>query len=55
MVDARILERMVRDIRFLLSDEDTEPDIKNAVYLWDNKVGTVQNAKSYHGSGEADS
>lgn len=49
----RILEKMVRDIRYLLSDEDLESNIKDAVYLWDYKTGTVPNAISY-GDMEAD-
>lgn len=46
MVQAHILERMVRDIKLLLV-VDGETVEENAVYLWDNKQGTVKNAHSY--------
>lgn len=46
MVEARLLERMVRDIRYLLSDDGVQEE-QNALYLWDNKTGTVPNATSY--------
>lgn len=46
MVELHILERMVHDIRWLLSadGETNEPD---AVYLWDNREGTVENGINY--------
>jgi len=47
--DGRIMERMVKDIHFLLlgdSDEYT-PIETDIVYLWDEKTGTVSNAVSY--------
>ena len=46
MVERHILERMVRDIRLLLSPE-TEPEAEEAVYLWDNRIGTVANGVNY--------
>lgn len=52
MVSNHILERMVRDIKWLLSDN--EPECENedtpgesAVYLWDNRAGVVENGRSY--------
>ena len=55
MVEHHILERMVHDIKFLLSEdgdscednEDGENFDKEAVYLWDDRKGTVENGKSY--------
>ena len=55
MVENHILERMVHDIKFLLSEdgdscednEDSENFDKEAVYLWDDRKGTVENGKSY--------
>lgn len=47
MVEHHILERMVHDIRWLLSDGEELPDQEEAVYLWDNKLGTVANGISY--------
>ena len=49
MVKKHILERMVHDIQWLLKDDgSTNTDLVNAVYLWDNKTGTVENGKQYH-------
>lgn len=48
MVSGRILERMVRDIRFLLLDDESEESAEGeVVFLWDNRVGAVRNAVSY--------
>ena len=47
MVEHRILERMVRDIRWLLLETEEEASKENAVYLWDNHVGTVDNGINY--------
>ena len=44
---------MVKDIRWLFQDEDEEKedrgkeDTGEAVYLWDDKEGTVGNGRSY--------
>ena len=50
------LERMVKDIRFLLLKEDeAEEDIPevDVTYLWDSRKGTVANGRSYaDGQGE---
>lgn len=45
MVKNKTLECMVRDIKRLLSDNDS--DEESEIYLWDNKLGMVENAKSY--------
>lgn len=46
MTKAHILERMVHDIRYLfqLEGEESEAD---AVFLWDNQHGTVENGRSW--------
>lgn len=55
MVEHHILERMVHDIRWLLQDEETpEEAAEEAVYLWDDRVGTVANGVNYFGAGEGD-
>lgn len=48
IVSTHLLERMVKDIRFLLSKED-EDDIPESdiTYLWDVRQGTVSNGKNY--------
>ena len=46
IVEHHVLEQMVKDIKSLFAkDETVEED--GALYLWDNKQGTVENAKSY--------
>ena len=49
MVSAHILERMVRDIHILFSDDEwiAEGISTEIVYLWDDKKGTVPNGISY--------
>ena len=47
MVQGHIMERMVRDIRTLLAAEDEDSSSENAVYLWDDKQGVVENGRSY--------
>lgn len=51
MVSNHILERMVRDIKWLLSDagaaEEDEENGESAVYLWDDRAGAVENGRSY--------
>ncbi len=55
MVEHHILERMVHDIRWLLQDEDKpEEAAEEAVYLWDDRLGTVANGVSYFEAGEGD-
>ena len=48
MVEYHTLERMVHDIRWLLSPEDV-PEQEQAVYLWDDRLGTVANGTNYAG------
>jgi CRISP-associated protein Cas1 len=47
LVQNHIMERMVQDIRTLLSQGDETQSGENAVYLWDDKQGTVENGHSY--------
>ena len=55
MVEHHILERMVHDIRWLLQNEETpEEAAEEAVYLWDDRVGTVANGVNYFEAGEGD-
>ncbi|MBQ9903451.1 MAG: type I-E CRISPR-associated endonuclease Cas1 [Synergistaceae bacterium] len=46
MVKIHLLERMVHDIKYILNPENTE-DNEKVMYLWDNKVGTVDYGKQY--------
>ena len=46
-VKTRLLERMVHDIKYILSPEDIA-DEREVMYLWDNKLGTVEYGKQYH-------
>lgn len=48
MSSTHLLERMVRDIRFLLSD-DEQPDggTTDITYLWDTQGGVVSSSKNY--------
>lgn len=46
-VAAHLIERMVKDIKTLLKDEDNSDLGKEIVELWDNVEGTVANGKSY--------
>lgn len=46
--EASILDRMVKDLRYLLSnDESVEDTGANDVFLWDEYKGRVRNATSY--------
>lgn len=54
MVSARILERMVHDIRWLLSPAEESMEPEEVVYLWDNKIGTVSNGINYFLEEEGD-
>ncbi len=47
LVQNHIAERMVRDIQTLLAKEDETQIGENAVYLWDDKQGSVENGRSY--------
>ena len=48
----RILERMVHDIKFLLSDGEYQEDYKSTLYLWDNIEGDVEHGVSYIEAGD---
>lgn len=47
MVQNHIMERMVRDIQTLLAQGEEIETGENAVYLWDDKQGSVANGRSY--------
>lgn len=47
MVEHHILERMVHDIRWLFLEDGEAPPAEEAVYLWDNQLGTVSNGVNY--------
>jgi CRISPR-associated protein Cas1 len=52
MATSHLLERMVHDIKWLLSEDDEpEKEEQAAIYLWDDRNGTVSNARNY-GKGE---
>lgn len=51
IVKRRLLERMVHDIKFLLSDSDDGEEGEKAVYLWDNKKDRVENGRQYRENG----
>ena len=54
MVSARILERMVHDIRWLLSPAEESMELEEAIYLWDNQRGVVSNGINFFREEEGD-
>ena len=40
--NTHLLERMVRDIKYLLSEGDFDEDFESALYIWDNKGENVE-------------
>lgn len=49
IVEKNLLERMVHDIKYLLSDEEEGDDSQtDSVYLWDNLKGFTENGRQYH-------
>ena len=53
MSKGRILQRMVRDITWLLSEGEEAADLGNVVYLWDNLSGAVRNGINYESRDDA--
>ena len=47
MVETKLLERMVKDIKFLLKDQQETQDMQDAVYLWDNARNVLPGGRSY--------
>ena len=47
MVRCHLMERMVKDIRTLFAEEGEQPEDGDALYLWDDKQGQVENGRSY--------
>lgn len=56
LMQSHILERMTKDIQYLLTnmEDDPKPVEADVVRLWDDRVGTVRNAVSYGKVGEED-
>ncbi len=53
MRKGHILDRMVHDIKFLLSDDEwQEEDYKSTLYLWDNVQGELDHGVSYAEEGD---
>ncbi len=46
IVKLHLLEKMVHDIKYLLSDQEEESE-EQAVYLWDNIKDKVENGRQY--------
>ena len=51
IVKSHLLERMVHDIKYLLSDDENPKEEEEAVYLWDNRKDRVENGKQYREEG----
>ena len=48
MMENHILEKMVHDIKWLFGkDDEIVEDSEDIVYLWDDKIGSVENGRSY--------
>lgn len=48
LAQRHVLERMVHDVRaLLLTDEELSQEDTEVLYLWDNKLGTVEGHRSY--------
>ena len=45
--EGKIIDRMVHDIKWLLSDDFVEEDYKSTLYLWDNVDGNKEHGISY--------
>lgn len=55
MVQNRLLERMVHDVRaLLLTEQEMENEDKDALYLWDNRQSPVASGRTYAPEGEDD-
>lgn len=53
MTERHILERMVRDVRsLLLEEEELQAEADNVIYLWDDRLGNVANGRSYREGSE---
>ena len=48
LAESHILERMVKDIKYLLSDEyDSDEEGCRPLYLWDDRSGSTEGRRSY--------
>lgn len=52
IVRLHLLEKMVHDIKYLLSDSEDDTIDESTVYLWDNISGKVENGKQYREDSE---
>ena len=53
MAARHLLEQIVRDIRFLLSDDNQPDDGKTDItYLWDSHMGLISNGRNYAEKGD---
>ena len=51
--ERHILENMVRDIKYLLAEEDAgQEDFDSTLYLWDERIGLQPHGKQYYDDGE---
>ena len=48
-----LLERMVRDLHYLLSENEEEVTEEEVIYLWDNREGMVRHGISYSAEEQA--
>ena len=51
IVKSHLLERMVHDVKYLLSDDENPKEEEEAVYLWDNRKDRVENGRQYREEG----
>ncbi len=47
MTKYHLMEKMVQDIHALFAKDDAPLETQNTVYLWDDKLGQVENGRSY--------
>ena len=45
--DGKLIKRMVRDLKFLLNDEDNSDNV-DVINLWDDKLGLQKFGVQYH-------
>lgn len=51
MARGRLISRMVHDLHFLLNEEEAVDDHVNVVYLWDNRLGNINNGINFEREG----
>ena len=45
--DGKLIKKMVRDLKFLLNDEDNSDNV-DVINLWDDKLGLQKFGVQYH-------